>query len=83
MQSFEKYISEYIESKGVCLEKYEMMEYIKAHELTNEIAGRWNDDIDSYPKSLLAVLILIVNHVALEWIDTNKPKAFYRPNFER
>lgn len=42
---------------------------------------RIDDDLEGYPPAFKAVLALAVNRLALEWIDANKPHAFYRPMF--
>lgn len=41
--------------------------------------GRWNDSIDTYPKALLAVLILFINSTAVAWTEANCPQAWYKP----
>ncbi len=46
------------------------------------IKDRWNDDTEGYPDTFLAVLIITIDHAALEWIDANKPQAWYRPMFD-
>ncbi len=43
--------------------------------------GRWDEDIEGYPTSFLAVLVLSLDDAALKWIDTNFPKAFNRQMF--
>ena len=43
--------------------------------------GWWTDDVEGYPNSLLAVLFVTADRVALQWIDENKPKAWFRPMF--
>lgn len=41
----------------------------------------WDDTVDGYPPQLLAVLWLGVRRAAVDWIDENLPKAWYRPMF--
>ncbi len=42
---------------------------------------RLNDSIEGYPSKLLAILIKVVRHEAVKWIDAYKPKHFARPLF--
>jgi len=44
---------------------------------------KWNDFADIYPTSLYALLIIYLEEFTLKWIDTNKPRHFARPMFER
>ncbi len=43
--------------------------------------GRWDDEVEGYPPSLLAVLGMGLQHEALRWIDANCPQAWYRSLF--
>ena len=47
------------------------------------MAGRWDDEIEGYPPSLLALLTMALDREALAHIDKNCPKAWYRPMFVR
>jgi len=58
------------------------LEYAKSHELTEAMAGRWKDNIEDYPQELLVALWMNIRDSVLEWIDANKPLAWYRPLFE-
>lgn len=42
---------------------------------------RWDEDADHYPPTLFAIWRMILDKKALEWIDENLPRAFYRPMF--
>jgi pantothenate synthetase len=43
--------------------------------------GRWNDDVDEYPRHLLDLLHVSVDCAAVAWIDANCPEAWYRKMF--
>ena len=45
------------------------------------ISSRWNDDLEGYPEVMTAVFTMTLKSAALEWIDKNIPKAWYRPIF--
>ena len=45
------------------------------------MANRWSDAVSGYPPQLLVALWLAVKPHALEWIDANAPKAWYREAF--
>jgi hypothetical protein len=53
-------------------------------EADNEpMKGRWNDATDHYPPHLLAVLTFTIDAAAVEWIDANLPRAWYRAVFAK
>lgn len=41
----------------------------------------WGEDIEGYPTSLRAVVKMAVYDAAVQWIDANLPKAWFRPMF--
>jgi len=57
----------------------ETMREAKEGDLLESMAQRWGDSLDDYPPQFLAVLWLCVRGIALDWVDANCPKAFYRP----
>ncbi|MFT7614325.1 MAG: hypothetical protein ACI9J3_003307 [Parvicellaceae bacterium] len=42
----------------------------------------WDTDSNEYPQVIYNVLFSTVKETALEWINTNKPQAWYKPMFE-
>lgn len=54
----------------------------KLKELTDDYSIRFDQLSESYPNSVYNILFIPVKKVALEWIDANKPQAWYRPMFE-
>ena len=58
-----------------------VVETMKADEANEPMAHRWNDNIEDYPPSILVVLWMEARNVALEYIDANCPKAWFRPMF--
>ena len=61
----------------------QVMEEVKAHKTSESMTGRWDDDMEGYPPQMLAVLWVSAEISALDWIKANKPKAWFRPLFER
>jgi hypothetical protein len=43
--------------------------------------GRWHDQAECYPTVFLAALWLRIKPKVLDWIDTNCPRAWFRPCF--
>lgn len=41
----------------------------------------WDRPASEYPDPFYAVLAMILKPIALEWIDANLPKAWFRPMF--
>jgi len=46
-----------------------------------EMTGRWEDEQTDYPPGMMAVLWMYVKQYVLQWIDEEKPKAWFRPLF--
>ena len=47
-----------------------------------EMEGRWNDLISDYPSGFIVVIRVGINSVALEYIEKNIPKAWFKSLFE-
>ncbi len=78
--SIEDYFVDYLFNRGMFENQAkEVMEMVK--ERNKEMAGRWGDNIQYYPKTVLSLLTFSVNEVAVEWIDKNLPKAWNRDVF--
>lgn len=57
------------------------MELAKVDPGLDSMIDRWQDFIADYPAYLGEAVWLHVKRVALQWIDANKPQAFYRAMF--
>ena len=44
--------------------------------------GRWGDSTEGYPAEIKMSVWYSAKRYALQWIDTNKPKAWFRSQFE-
>ena len=42
---------------------------------------RWRDDIEGYPEMLFPAIWNSIKRVALEWLEENKPEAWFKPMF--
>lgn len=49
--------------------------------VNESMSHRWDDSIDAYPKTMLAVLTFAVRGAAVAWIEENCPQAWYKPMF--
>lgn len=58
-----------------------VMGRVIAAEWNESMIGRWNDGVDGYPASLLAVLWMTTKDEALKYIDEVCPKAWFRQIF--
>ena len=58
-----------------------VMEMMKADEVNESMAHRWNDNVEDYPLSMLAILWMKAKGTALKYIDANCPEAWFRPMF--
>ena len=74
---------DYLTSNGMFLDQAEATLAICVADKAYEVmTGRWNDSTDGYPAPLLAVMCMALNYSAVQWIDANLPKAWYRPMFD-
>jgi hypothetical protein len=49
--------------------------------LSHTMGGRWDHDSSQYDVNVILIFDIEVATMALAWIDTNLPRAFYRPIF--
>ena len=54
---------------------------VETDKANESMAQRWNDQVEDYPKPLFAVILLVVNRKALDWIESNLPQAWFKPMF--
>ena len=79
--TFEETIQQKLEENGMWSAQAQAVIAAYKADSANDAMDRWSDDVEGYPIAMLAVLWMSVQHTALEWIDTNKPLAWYRPMF--
>jgi len=82
METIESKITKILVSKGLFPEQAaQVMELVKAAPENESMQGRWSDAPEGYPDFMMGALVVSVNSYALEWIDANKPRAWFRPMF--
>lgn len=59
----------------------EVVERVKTS-TSDEMEGRWQDEVEGHPIQFLASLQLIAKRHALEYIDEKMPKVWFRRMFE-
>jgi hypothetical protein len=59
----------------------EVIAAVKADKANEEISIRFSDDEEGYPLQLMAAMWETTRQHALEWIDANLPRAWFRPLF--
>lgn len=58
-----------------------VMVLVQADPVNEPMKDRWNDRVDGYPPQMQAVCLVSIKSQALEWIDKNCPKAWFRSMF--
>ena len=83
MATIEGKIKQMLEDNGMFPQQAQaVIDMAKARpDLFPDMERRWADRAEDYPTSLIAVLWLGIKGLAVEWIDANLPKAWYRPMF--
>jgi hypothetical protein len=54
----------------------------KLNEVVKDYRVDFNDSEDTYPEAIYTVFFMSVKPIALNWINQNKPEAWYKPMFE-
>ena len=81
-KTVEQFVIDHLYNNGMSESQAEaVLVMVKRDPAASEMSDRWRDFIVDYPSSLQAAILMIVNRVALEWIDFNLPNAWYRPMF--
>jgi len=80
--TFREWAVQYIYERGVFeADAKTIVEACIADE-ANKAMDRWDDDIEGYPVSMRAVLVLALNRATVTWIEANKPLAWFKPMFD-
>mgnify|MGYP001617759727 CR=1 FL=1 len=58
-----------------------VLELVKQAPENESMLGRWSDCIEDYPPEMKTMAWHSAKRYALQWIDENKPKAWYRGQF--
>jgi hypothetical protein len=79
MKTFENHVKQYLVNGGFFENQAEQVfEVVKNAKENESMAGRWDDNIDDYPEVMARVVLLTTRRLALEWIDENAPRAWFR-----
>ena len=57
----------------------QVVEHVKAYQPS--MASLWNQSVSGYPETVRTALVISLRSSAVEWIDNNLPKAWFRPMF--
>lgn len=82
--TYKEKIKQMLSEQGMFDEDAEaVVEMVIKDDCNVAMKNRWNDDISNYPSTTRSVLWDSVCRIALEYIDKNCPKAWFRSAFER
>lgn len=80
--TFEEKIKDLLVSHGMFESQAEkVIAEAKTDDVLDSFKSRWNETLDAYPEVMLNVVWTGVKSVALKWIDSNIPQAWYRDVF--
>jgi hypothetical protein len=81
--TFQEYCINYCEERGMLHNQAKVVfDNLMQDKSLDAMNNRWNDQIEDYPKAILAIIIMNLRKQAAHWIEANLPKAFYKPLFE-
>ena len=70
-------ITQYLESHGLWpAEAAEVLKIMQESQRLEAMERRWNESVESYPKSLLSILLVTARRMAVEHLETTKPLHF-------
>jgi len=78
--TFFQYFMEYLTDRGLFEDQAKSV-IVNAHVDLEERFDRWDDPVEDYPDTMLAIVLISVNEAAIAWIDENIPQAWYRGMF--
>lgn len=55
---------------------------LKEDEVGSAMRGRWGDNVEDYPITLLTGLWISTKRIALEWLNENHPHVWFKSMFE-
>jgi hypothetical protein len=80
--SIEEKIEQLLQQNGMFPDQAKaVMARVKDDEANSPMSDRWGDSADEYPPVIISLAWLSAKHHAIEWIDENLPKAWFRPMF--
>jgi hypothetical protein len=80
--SIESKFSKMLVARGMFPEQAaEVIAAVKADKANEEISTRFSDNEEKYMPQLMAAMWETTRQYALEWIDANLPRAWYRSLF--
>jgi len=80
--TFEDKIKEMLSAHGLFENQaLAIVKMTKADKINKPMLERWRDEVEDYPQIILALLWSSAKRAALEYIDANCPKAWFRPLF--
>ena len=79
MTTFRKKATQYLINNG--MGEGDAKSVIEIVYSDKDIDFKWDDKTSDFPDAVLNVVLFCVRQTALEWIDANAPKAWYREMF--
>lgn len=80
--TFSELVTSYLEKNGMFPNQSNaVLAKVQASEAGQTMKGRWNDDVSGYPDIMQGLVLLSANDCAVEYIDAEIPKAWFRPMF--
>lgn len=81
--TFEQKIRELLSEYGLWPEQHidAVVKRAKESPMNDGMEGRWGDDMEGYPPTILSILWLAVKTITVEYIDEVMPQAWFRPMF--
>ncbi len=81
---FQKYGEKYLTDRGMFDDQAsKIMKSVMVAPENDSMSNRWHDDIEGYLDTISILLGISLNDHALQYIDANIPKAWFREMFVR
>lgn len=80
-QTIREYLNSYLFNKGMSESQCEeVLKLAEEHDVLKEtMSDKWDNIITVYPQMMLGLLKITIDKIALEYIETNCPGAWFKP----
>lgn len=82
LATIENYLLAMLQERGMFESQAQaVLDMVKTAPENQAMQGRWSESTDAYPEIIIKMMWISTKDKALEWIDQNLPRAWYRPMF--
>lgn len=78
-----EYVQDYCFQRGMPEDQAKVVvQLVKTNPINEPLVGRWSHQIGEYPLSMIALLTVAINKIALKYLNEVSPDAWYKEMFQ-